>query len=504
VSGWLLLRGLRTRGKWTLVAAGAAIGAAFFARPFDSLLVAVPFGTYVVYTRRRDLRSLLRPTGWVMVCVLPLLVLTAAVNQHLMGSPTSFPQNVAGSLNKFGFGDRLGIHDAQVGNFTPVHFTLAKSWDALSNDVQLLPRWMFGSYLGVAFALFAVVRRPRDPRIWLLFSLVAVFPLGYLLWWGNYSATFIHHLTRGLGPFYYYPAIAPLALLAGAGVVAFASRLASTGTRGVVAGTSAVMLVAVALTGVEVRADLHDATNVRAAERAALAPTRPVPRNSLLFLEQTQLGNPLPQLVNQPDLRNSPLYATDHLDRNMDLINLYPGKDLYALRYIWDYGADVFKVGPRPNLVHLTRRSFATITETLTFVNPGLKPYVIAYAQEGDRIEARVLDAASSPDRRYTVRWTIAAPGAPVGSADTFTLSPTSAGAYTLGFATSKTSQLSGADRYELKWSFRAPASGPARLVEPPVPFRLLQFPDGRSTDAEEQVEPVLTRDAAPLVASVP
>jgi 4-amino-4-deoxy-L-arabinose transferase-like glycosyltransferase len=32
LSGWLLVRGLRTRGKWTLVAAGAAIGAALFGR----------------------------------------------------------------------------------------------------------------------------------------------------------------------------------------------------------------------------------------------------------------------------------------------------------------------------------------------------------------------------------------------------------------------------------------------------------------------------------------
>jgi hypothetical protein len=466
--------------------------------------VAVPFGTYVVCTRRRDLRSLLRPTGWVMVGVLPLLVLTAALNQHLMGSATSFPQNVAGSLNKFGFGDRLGIHDAQVRNFMPIHFTLANSWDALSNNMQLLPRWMFGSYLGVAFALFAVARRRRDPRIWLLLSLVAVFPLGYLFWWGNYSATFLHHLTRGLGPFYYYPTIVPLALLAGAGVVAFGSWLATIGTRSVVAGASMLMLVAVALTGVEVRAGLHDATNARTAERAALAPTRPVPRNSLLFLQQSELGNPLPELVNQPDLRNSPLYATDHLDRNMELIDRYPGKELYALRRIWDADADVFTVGPRPTLMHLTRRSFATITETLTFTNPGPKPYVIAYAQEGGRIEARVLDTASSRNGHYTVRWTVAAPGSRVGSANTFTLSPAPAGAYTLGFATSNTSQLTGADRYELTWSFGAPVWGPARLVEPPAPFKLLQFSDGRSAYVEEQVEPVLTRDAAPLVASLP
>jgi 4-amino-4-deoxy-L-arabinose transferase-like glycosyltransferase len=494
--GWLLLRGLRTSHTWTLIAAGAVIGAAFFARPFDSLLVAVPFALYGVFTRRRDPVSLLRPVGWLVLGALPLLVLTAALNQQLMGSPMSFPQNAAGSLNKFGFGQRLGIHDQHTNAAVPVHFTPGKSVTALWTDVQLLPRWMLGSYVALPLAMASVIRRRRDARVWLLVALVVAFPLGYLFWWGNYLATTLFKLVYWLGPYYYYPTVACLALLAGDGVIALVGWLARAGTRSTVAGTSAVTAIAIVVTALGLQDARNYASRLRHEERAALAPLKPMPRNSLLLLEQSQIGNPYPELVNLPDLSNRPLYALSDVDRNMELLERYPRTRAYALRNLRNYGDDIFTRPPRPTLVPLEQRSASIITETLTFENRSAKRYVIAYAQQGDRIETRVIDAASSRARRYTVQWTIAAPDLPVAGPHTLLVRPTAGSSYVLGFATSQQPSLAGADRFELRWSYAARLSGPIRVADPPAPYVDLQFPSGASVWVEEHLEPVVIRNS--------
>ncbi|MCL4293790.1 MAG: hypothetical protein KJ056_12305, partial [Acidimicrobiia bacterium] len=214
VAAWLLLRGLRTRGRWSLAGAGAAFAAAFFGRPYDAILLALPFAVYAILLHRRRWRDLLAPTGWLVVGALPLLAVTFIVNAHLMGSPWTFPQNVAGSYNRFGFGPRRLFVEKAADVSAEQVFTLARSVGAAWNNLLRSPRWVFGSVISVAAAFYAAVRWRRDGRAWLLAALAVVYPLGYLFWWGSYNATVTYGITQQLGPFYYHPALGAVALLA--------------------------------------------------------------------------------------------------------------------------------------------------------------------------------------------------------------------------------------------------------------------------------------------------
>jgi hypothetical protein len=453
---------------------------------------------YLLVVSRRDVRSLAAPAGWLLLGALPLVALTAVLNQHLMGSPLSFPQNVAGSLNKFGFGDRLGIHDPGTRAALPIHFTLGKSWSALWKDVRLMPRWVFGSYVAVALAIFSMVRRRRDPRAWLLFAFVVVFPFGYLFWWGNYSATFVFRLELGLGPYYYFPAIAAIGLLAADGIVLLLDALARVTARAAAFGLlGGLALLMVAVTAIGMRYPLKDASRLRRQERAALARVAPVPRNGLLFLTQDQIGNPYPELVNAPDLSNSPLYALDRVDRNLALIDRYPSKPPYALRYAFGYDVDIFKHRPRPKLVAVHVVPTFERPVTATFHTPSPKRYVIAYVRQGDRVVSRVLDTAAVPGRSYVASWDVKSPAAGSSGTGGFVVTPTSGDAYAVGFATSNTPSLAGADRYEYRWAFSARPAGPMRVAEPAAPYRDLVFPNNVDVWVMEDVSPVLTVSGA-------
>ncbi len=497
VFGWLLLRGLRTGSSRSVAVAGAVVGVAFFARPFDALLVAIPLAAFAVLKYRGEGRALLRPAGWLAVGVLPLVVLTAAYNQYVMGSPTSFPQNVAGSMNTFGFGPRIGIHDQHALVAVPTDFTLSRSLHALWTNVQLVPRWLFGSYLLLGLAAFGAIRNRRDPRIWLLVALTVAFPLGYLFWWGIYTATTVK-LVYWLGPFYYYPVVAFIAMLAASGAVALWSWLETLDRRRAITGGALIAVVATGLTLIGGADGYTYASKYRRQERASLALLRALPRDSLILLEQDQIGNPHPELVNRADLSNRPLYGLDDIDRNVPLLEQYPGMSTYALRHVHEFGDDPFTQDPREWLSHVTLTSRNVITETVTFRNPGMKPFVIAYAEFADHLETRVIDTASVRDRTYTFHWTVTPQD--VGSSDPNTLVvPASRGAaYALGFATSNQPDLSRADRFQLRWSFATSAAGPLRVVEPPTPFVLVQFPTGASAWLEERVDPVMSRAPAP------
>lgn len=494
--GWLFLRSLRTGSLVGFAAAGVVLGVAFFGRPYDVMLAALPFVVYAVVTRRRDLPSLVGPAAWLALGALPGLVLTAAINQHLMGSPFTFPQSAAGSLNTFGFGKRLGIHDQGHQRATPIDFTLARSWLATRKGVAAVPRWMFGTFVSVLLATLALVRHRREPRVWLLVALVLIFPLGYLVWWGNYLAVVFFKLVLGLGPYYYYPAVVALVLLAALGLVELVSLRTvarSTATFVAVAALTGTAMMVTTVLGM--RYAFHDASKLRHEERRTLALVAAVPRrNSLLLLEQDQIGNPNPELVNEPDLSNSPLYALDHLDRDFELLDSHPRKQAWALRYVYAFGTDIFKHRARARLVRVRVISGPLVRELLTFRNPGFKRYVVTYAQEGAQVQSRVLDTSSTLGRRYSASWTVVPGPASGAGPDVLGLRHDRVGAYALGFATSTTPGLTNADRYELRWSFSTTPPGTVRRAEPAAPYIDLQFPNGRSIWVEEDVTPLLHR----------
>ena len=83
-------------------------------------------------------------------------------------------------------------------------------------NFNALPRWVLGSWAGIALALGGLVLRRRAATTWLLVGITVVFPLGYLYYWG---LVLMGDGAKGIGPQYYIPLFAPLTILGAAALV---------------------------------------------------------------------------------------------------------------------------------------------------------------------------------------------------------------------------------------------------------------------------------------------
>jgi hypothetical protein len=141
----------------------------------------------------------------------------------------------------------------------------------------------------------------------LIVAVLVVWSVGYALFWGSYVAAFLWDGALFLGPFYYLPMVAMLAIPAGvalddlwrwrAGVAAVA-----------VLGAAALTLAVVVPRLVE----QHDRSEPRSEVAELVA--REVAGPALVFVPPTYgpfLQNPLSFLRNQPGLDGRVLYAVD-------------------------------------------------------------------------------------------------------------------------------------------------------------------------------------------------
>ncbi len=515
VAGWLLLRGLRTGSRWSFAGAGAAFGASFFGRPFDTVLLALPFAVYAVVLHRRRLRALAAPATWLVLGAVPFLVLTAAVNAHLMGSPLSFPQNVAGSYNRFGFGPRKGFAYGPSDVGSAQVFTLGRSLHVLWLNLVRSPRWVFGSLASVLAAGYAVVRWRRDPRTWLLVALVAVFPLGYVFWWGSYNATITYGITRQLGPFYYHPSLAPLTLLAACGLVG-----ALRGRRPATVG--AVAVAGVALVAAGMVAPLRESRASRDRRRADEAMVlRAVPeRDALVFLPGTRLLIPFPTLANDPGRTGERLYAVDRDAENLELMDRYPRREPWVVHSAFPAGANIFEADERFSVHPLTVRSTGTLTRAATLTVRTLQPYALAYVRAGREVRSVVLPPA--PRGRYRLTVTLSAPGRGAGAAAaTDSTSPAARPgdgsaevgpdgvvrmnltvpeaprhatmAFGVGFGS--TPDLGSANRFEYRYAYRTAGDGTMTVVQLARPYHQIVFPGHAPVWVSQEVDDVVRLD---------
>lgn len=512
VAGWLLLRGLRTGSRVSYAAAGAVFGTSFFGRPFDTLLFALPLVVYALVAHRRRLRSLLAPAGWLVLGALPLLVLTAVLNTHLMGGPLSFPQNVAGSFNRFGFGPRKGFA-VKASDVSAQHvFTLGRSLHVLWLNLVRSPRWVFGSVLSTAAAVYAVIRWRRDPRTWLLVALGAVFPLGYVFWWGSYNATVIYRITEQLGPFYYHPSLAAVVLLASRGFVT-----ALRGRR--VATVAAVGVVGAALVGAGMITPLRESRGVtsrRRAQEAMVLGAVPA-RDALVFLPGSVLLVPFPTLTNElPDRGGARVFALDRDAENFELMDRYPGREPWVVHSAFAAGANIFTAEELLSVHPLRTSSTPTWARSATLSVRTLHRYAVAYVRAGRQTRSVVLPP--SPDGRYRVSVSFSAPGGRPGAAAAGPGGPTGGGSATIGpdgvvrldltvpaarrYGTmafgvgfGPSPDLRRAARYEYRYGYRARGDGLMTVIDLPRPYQQIVFPGYAPSWIAAQVHEVVRLD---------
>ncbi|MGQ4556975.1 DUF7846 domain-containing protein [Halobellus sp. GM3] len=277
--------GRASRVRWG-VAAGVAIGAAFFSRPYTAVLFALPFIGHTLVSlgvswrrsgwdlRLRDWRP--RHRG-VLVRSLAIAVpgaafvgVTLAYNAVVTGDPLVFPYAAFAPNDGIGFGTR------EILNYERAYTPALAAEVTTEVTEYFFTEWVAAGRIGAALAVVGAVaagwrerrrfrewrfrrRRRRAERRWFAPAagmrdgevaavVLAVVPsvfLGEAYFWGTHNGL-RNGLIDLLGPFYHFDALVPVAIFTAAGV-AFLVRGAGSLLRGVTTRRRARLVVLVAL-----------------------------------------------------------------------------------------------------------------------------------------------------------------------------------------------------------------------------------------------------------------
>jgi 4-amino-4-deoxy-L-arabinose transferase-like glycosyltransferase len=394
-----LLRGARTNGRLLLVLSGLVFGVALFARPFDALLWALPLGVYVVVTQRSDARRLRSTAGWfVLGSAAPVLAMLAYY-RAATGSPVRTPFNLLEPRDTLGFGARRLVPGAPDLIFTPAHGIYG-----IVRYIMITSAWVFGGLVLIGFFLVGLVRRRgRGPLLWLA-SIVLTFSFGYLFFWGTFGTSLRGGLSSFLGPFYLMPVLVPLTFAAAKGFAALWRHDRFLGTATLVA-----MLV---VSGYLLSRALPVNLRFSAEDRriyASIAAAR-LDRALVLVppLYGPQLLHPLAFLQNDADYDGRIVYALDRGEPgNLRLLDDFPGRDVFKLRFHGRYRANPIDRGLRTSLEPLTLVDQDSFTFVLSFQNPGDDPRVMVSVTLGRTRQSLVLDTASERGRRHELQFSV-------------------------------------------------------------------------------------------------
>lgn len=454
-----LLRAARTgRAGWA-AAAGVLAGVAAFARSYDAVLFALPVGVAALVALAGDRRRLVRTVAWAAGGALPVLAAILLYNLATTGEPLRFALQAAAPGNQFGFGPRSIVVGAPT-----VTYDLAEAVRTTRLTVLALPGWVFGGLVGVPLAILGATVLPRRAAL-LLVAMVAVFPVGYLFWWGNALAT----LGVGLfGPQYYLPALAPLAVLVAAGLLDVWRR------RRTAAVLVAVAMLAVTLVRLPERIDANRRVSARqVAEVGAVAAAVDGPAVVVVPSERDGpwIGHPRAQLLNDVDLEAPVLYAADNGGRNLALADRFADRDLFRLE--WRRPAPGAEPAPTVEPVAVVTGRELTVRAAVT--NTSGQRVVSVYATDGRRVDQHVLDEDSRLGATYAVDLVLGPDGLrPVGVdaaavQDGFDLRPH--GRVAIGVGQGPATDLRGAGVAEHRLAYRA-GDGRVAVLAPGSPWR--------------------------------
>jgi hypothetical protein len=318
------LRAFRSgSAKWWAVA-GLAGGFAFAARPFDALLVLLPFGVHLgVSWRRRNIDA--RTVLALAAGAIPPLAALAITNALTTGNPLVLPFSLLDPLDRVGFGWRR------------LHPTNNRTWygpgealHALWLHLLWLPVFVFGGPVLLFLAGRARLKRlPLGGR--LLAATAVTVPLGYMLFWGPYnmSVLWAAQPIRYLGPFYWLPVVVPASLLAASGLRRFGRAMPRL-LPAVVVAMLCVELVAV---GYIVDRNLEYTRQAQVLQ--AGLPDAGAGPNRIVFVPQLYgpyLMHPLAFIADRPDYGGRVLYALDRGRDNFPVMADHPDRKPFRMR----------------------------------------------------------------------------------------------------------------------------------------------------------------------------
>lgn len=473
---WGLLSGRRTHARWRLLLAGLAIGTAFFARPYDALLVAVPFGIAVLVADRGQPDRLRWTVTWLAGGAAPIVVLSLVYNLIVMGNPLSLPFTVTGKSDALGFGER-GVSDALT-----FDFSLKDGLAAAARSVWSMMLWVAGSFLTVGLAGYGFVRSKAVGVFrWATVGLIASVSAGYVFFWSPYSILFNWPGEKLLGPYYHLPLLVPLALFAGRALADLLARRWVFALLATLIGLSSALILVL-----RINENLEVTKQFR--ERQDLIASLDIEEGVLFFPDRGERGfeSGMPFLENAPDLSNPVIYAADRGGENLELLDGHPDVPAFMVHEEYSPGDDLYDI---PFVVKELEVQSAPEPELiLEMENPGDAPYAIGYAvvdhgtdtedaaDTHEVVSKTVLDDESSAGDTTTVTARLVPGDDPaVLGPDVWSIplgAPGSTGQLTLGVAYSHAPELAGASRFEVRFGYRV-GDDEIEILTPPAEWQL-------------------------------
>ena len=313
--GVALLRGIRHHRPGLLLVAGALLGWIFLTRPYDAILWGAAFAAYATVVHRDRWTTLVRPFLTCGLTALPLVGLALLYNRHVTGSLLQFPITAADPMDTFGFGPKRLMPTFEI-----IDYDLSKAATGTAKNLFFLPWFLVGSYVGAIAAATGLWLRRRERSTWALVVVGLVFPVGYVVFWGNWLSSLAARIS---GPIYFIPLFAPICILIATALLAAWQHRRAVGI-GVLAAL-VIGTVPAAISRFAVNRDISERqapwrTSVEDLDGRAIvfvADTAPY----LLFLN--------PFSSNGPDLDDRILYAADRDPAMLDLIAEQPDRTAY-------------------------------------------------------------------------------------------------------------------------------------------------------------------------------
>ena len=319
-------RAQRTGSRALALAAGLLGGLALFARPYDAMLFGLALTAALALRHRRVVRPEHPPLVQLLGClvlgaVLPVGVLLA-FNHLMTGDAVRLPFRLLESRDSPG----LGLRRARPAD-SFLDYTVGRALSSFGRNLLLVLAWSAGGVVGCALAIATLVRR-RLGGGGVVLAVLIVWPVGYALFWGSYVAAFLWDGALFLGPFYYLPMVAVLAIAAG---VAMDDLWRWRPEVGIVAAVAmGVLTMAVVVPRL---AEQRDRSEPRTAVAEAVSES--VRGRALVFvppLYGPTLQNPLSFLRNDATLDGDVIYALDRGDRaNARVRAAHPDRVVYEL-----------------------------------------------------------------------------------------------------------------------------------------------------------------------------
>ncbi len=341
---WAYLRADRTGDRRFSALAGAAVGLAFFSRPYTAVLFALPFIVHALWTLRGLDRERFLRLGVTAALGLVGVGVTLTYNLVVTGDPTVFPYQAFAPLDGLGFGRRRilayeRVYDVELA----LRANARVLWAYVTEWSVAAP---FGVLLAAAGLTGTLTKTRRSARRLTVAGLFVTIPLGNVYFWGNLNILGnLSDPTEGLitvlGPYYHTGLLLPTAAFGAVALMAAVRRLrgAFTETTGATSyALAVVVLVATLGAGVATVGAVDDPLERNAdITRTYDQAYEPFDRSfddALVYLPTPYgdwLNHPFQRLRNDPGYDGSVVYALQH--RQFAVSDTFPDRTLY--RYVY-------------------------------------------------------------------------------------------------------------------------------------------------------------------------